>query len=977
MALTRLLRAKQTIQFSRIGYTNSARSYSSSNDEIKKSTSSTKRGAAHEQREKAVESYVNKYMQENPGVFPKQSYVHKEVGGSWNTLKNILQNVKEKILGTNDAQLHEPNPNIDSKVAEGPDKTEVNGEKVTVSPTMKDNLCGDTSNDTVTKAIREKDYLDNLDRNPSIDSKAMDGSNGDKITVLPVGKDTLSGNTVNLTVTNAISEKDYPGNSKNDSNSINGSNEIKLDKEEIDIIKMSIMRIEQSVSTANLPASKSMTENGCLDNVDLSTSSVKPKDFVAESKIIAKVLREKVGQANIISDISKTTDFKSGEKARPFDSNLISKSDKLSSDKPEKVSFVKRLLQIGYANQEDKKMNNFSPVLSNIFGDVRKSQATAERNLFTENQDTSKTSQATVERNLFTENQDTSKTSQATVKHNIFPKNQDTSKTSQATVKHNIFTKNQDTSKTSQATAKHNIFTKNQDSFKTLQELVEMKLTSNGSINNQSSPSKGPSQKESLIQTDEELTPAIQTNEKVTPASPQEFSVSGEPKSSGLKGFIHRVKVLPIRQEGRIVKNSTQIEYKEGVDTKLGALNRPNSTRSPRKMTDMEIEDSLFGLNSAPVPLKMTDPENEERVDTNFNSLNRLNSTPVPLKLTDMENKEGIDTNYNTINRPNSTQVSLKINEKEPSQSQREGQNKVKLTCLPKTASKMHIYNAFRSSGDVESVEFIYDKGMNGSGLSAAVCFKTVAGLKKALELGHVIIHGQKVTVAELPTTTANTLPIPNLISTALSGLIKNPKRTIVIKQLTPDICYHHLEEAFSFCDSKITAVAFGSSKSVAYVEFKTEEGKNKALTKHSINVFGSQLLLTRIDAPRTTVVRLSNIANFHQIAQKLKPTCESFGRVAAFKIRHNSVLDIYFMLNEWPNMLNIVNSLNGMEIGPERLLAAPAPIYPPEILRALWNHPEEKRHVKAVVRGLIQKFGESSMNMVSLANTADKLYQD
>lgn len=39
-------------------------------------------------------------------------------------------------------------------------------------------------------------------------------------------------------------------------------------------------------------------------------------------------------------------------------------------------------------------------------------------------------------------------------------------------------------------------------------------------------------------------------------------------------------------------------------------------------------------------------------------------------------------------------------------------------------------------------------------------------------------------------------------------------------------------------------------------------------------------------------------------------------------------------------------------------LQAAPAPIFPPEVLLALWRHPEERKHLKATAQALLHKLG-------------------
>lgn len=64
---------------------------------------------------------------------------------------------------------------------------------------------------------------------------------------------------------------------------------------------------------------------------------------------------------------------------------------------------------------------------------------------------------------------------------------------------------------------------------------------------------------------------------------------------------------------------------------------------------------------------------------------------------------------------------------------------------------------------------------------------------------------------------------IPNLIGDPCVpvALVKNPTRTVMIKNLTTDISTQQLKEALGFCESRISGVFFGSSSSVAYVEFE------------------------------------------------------------------------------------------------------------------------------------------------------------
>ncbi|XP_028103549.1 uncharacterized protein LOC114302679 isoform X4 [Camellia sinensis] len=214
--------------------------------------------------------------------------------------------------------------------------------------------------------------------------------------------------------------------------------------------------------------------------------------------------------------------------------------------------------------------------------------------------------------------------------------------------------------------------------------------------------------------------------------------------------------------------------------------------------------------------------------------------------------------------------------------------------------------------------------------------------------------EGMQNVIVEAASSTEN-LPnktsIPNLIGDpdVPSSLVKNPTRTVMIKQLTPDIRSHDIEEALAFCGSNISGIFFGSSSFVAYVEFETEDAKERALEKHSINVRGKQLLIFRIDVPRTTVVRISNLYSA-EAKKKLFSICRSYGKVKVVVFRHKEIRDVHFMLSEWPNMLKILNRLNGLKVDDCRIIAQPALVFPPEVLRVLWSHPDERQRLETKI---------------------------
>lgn len=86
----------------------------------------------------------------------------------------------------------------------------------------------------------------------------------------------------------------------------------------------------------------------------------------------------------------------------------------------------------------------------------------------------------------------------------------------------------------------------------------------------------------------------------------------------------------------------------------------------------------------------------------------------------------------------------------------------------------------------------------------------------------------------------------------------------------------------------------------------QSEEAKERALAKHFLQVSGKQLSIFRVDAPRTTVVRILNINP--QCRSNVLTICKSFGKLWRMKLRRDTIADVYFKIDEWPNMLNILN---------------------------------------------------------------------
>lgn len=66
-------------------------------------------------------------------------------------------------------------------------------------------------------------------------------------------------------------------------------------------------------------------------------------------------------------------------------------------------------------------------------------------------------------------------------------------------------------------------------------------------------------------------------------------------------------------------------------------------------------------------------------------------------------------------------------------------------------------------------------------------------------------------------------------------------------------------------------------------------------------------MFIFRIDTPRTTVARIS-IPKIPAAAKKLDPILKSCGKVRSSRFRRGNIMDVYFSITEWPNMLKILN---------------------------------------------------------------------
>ncbi|KAH6834648.1 hypothetical protein C2S53_009185 [Perilla frutescens var. hirtella] len=293
--------------------------------------------------------------------------------------------------------------------------------------------------------------------------------------------------------------------------------------------------------------------------------------------------------------------------------------------------------------------------------------------------------------------------------------------------------------------------------------------------------------------------------------------------------------------------------------------------------------------------------------------------------------------------------------------------NDVIVRFLRSSISEREIFKHFSSCGEIKKIE--YPDVQLPLLKTACINFKTREGLEKAIDISGSHFHGRSIIVESATSENRTpTIPVPSLLGDPdiPAALVKNPTRTIRIERLTQEISSCHIVEALAFCKSNVSGYFLGSSHSVAYVELETEIGKERALAKQSINVLGKHLVMLRIDCPRTTAVRISSTESL-KLNDALS-ICKSLGDINSSLPRASNMLDVYFKLAEWPNMLKILNRLNGCTVEGRRLQAAPAPVFPPEVLLALWRHPEERKHVKATALALLHKLELNAWDTSELA---------
>ncbi|PIA50481.1 hypothetical protein AQUCO_01300899v1 [Aquilegia coerulea] len=161
------------------------------------------------------------------------------------------------------------------------------------------------------------------------------------------------------------------------------------------------------------------------------------------------------------------------------------------------------------------------------------------------------------------------------------------------------------------------------------------------------------------------------------------------------------------------------------------------------------------------------------------------------------------------------------------------GQTDLLVRFVPISQNVIDIQKAFKDCGPIDEIHFITSNSVKMF-KDAYVRFKTKEGMRKALTKSDAISSGSDVVVEAVSPSTYSSIKIhaPNQIGVTgvPTSLVKNPTRTVMVKGLAHNLALHHLEDVFSFCGARITGFFMGSSSSVAYIEFETEDAKEKAI---------------------------------------------------------------------------------------------------------------------------------------------------
>lgn len=162
------------------------------------------------------------------------------------------------------------------------------------------------------------------------------------------------------------------------------------------------------------------------------------------------------------------------------------------------------------------------------------------------------------------------------------------------------------------------------------------------------------------------------------------------------------------------------------------------------------------------------------------------------------------------------------------------------------------------------------------------------------------------------------------------SNTILGGERSVRIEYVPRGITLLHLREALSIHGEIVGSFSQNGDNAMptCYIEFKTKEAKERALSARWLFVNGKQLSISRSDCPATTIVRISNLSP-QTTATTVHSVCMSYGNVESLQTRKDGSMDVHYSIHELLNMPKILEMLNEVAINGSRWIAQPAPRLP------------------------------------------------
>ncbi|XP_017975002.1 PREDICTED: uncharacterized protein LOC18603245 isoform X1 [Theobroma cacao] len=167
------------------------------------------------------------------------------------------------------------------------------------------------------------------------------------------------------------------------------------------------------------------------------------------------------------------------------------------------------------------------------------------------------------------------------------------------------------------------------------------------------------------------------------------------------------------------------------------------------------------------------------------------------------------------------------LNSSSPMRSTKEGskENMVLDRFLTQNIEKHSILTAFCDCWPIVNVEEV-SLTKQSMFKDFVVHFETREGYQNALKKTNLmVLNAEAFVEASSSEDMDDAISIPDLIGDpdAPVALVKNPTKTVKVKQLSEDISSQQLKEALAFCQSGISSFYLGSTSSVLYVEFEVK----------------------------------------------------------------------------------------------------------------------------------------------------------